>query len=755
MNEDDQQQQQQNNPDKNLLEDKDQMIAYFQDLTSIDDTGECLTLLEAANWNLDMAVQSYYAHNELMQQENQQVLEPLIEDKANSTDDLPTNIINEFYPINNFQNLHPSTSHHQMISSFQSIAYTNFLNESRRFLEFEIEFKSSKKYFRIPDTATIEFLKKLCESEFEIPYEQLVLKGWKERDPSHLTSTNVDQVKLRELHLPLKTTLYLFRQVDNVTNPPTTSPKSPLKIHPSDEQCTYEIFIHVDTSINRKAATTSANCDKNFYALKYDSNKAFSKVKQDLNKLTNIGIKSQVWFWKIPEEQREAREEDGKSKKEEINEDSLFITDNLIKIPKTYDNSFLYNLKQYLYNLYTEKYNNNNKGSNIFKLEFYVEAASNEGQNKGDNNSSEENTIVVDEDEDDNEEDDFNFQPVNRLKRKTLISDEYKCEYEAVEEFNKEFSERYGSLIPLFFLGSLEDAIKESLLLPASDRKLLAIYLHSDSTIYSNIFCSTALCSEETISYLSLNFVLWPWDITLQKNEEYFYSLCLKQLGGHMVISTIKKFKSRLPALILLTRVRGNNEIIALIEGGSTKENLLMTLMQSDELFQQQRGKDIIDEKQREDREKIKREQDAAYQASLDYDKAKRQKQEEEISKEIEIRREQEKMKQRLETEFNEKKILYGKKLRPEPELTSENSKQLTTIRVKEIDGKILQRRFNMNDSLEQFIYYLGSLGYFIEKYKLLTTWPKRDLASEAKEKSFKELKLYPQETIILEERDE
>jgi hypothetical protein len=292
-------------------------------------------------------------------------------------------------------------------------------------------------------------------------------------------------------------------------------------------------------------------------------------------------------------------------------------------------------------------------------------------------------------------------------------------------------------------------------MLPANDRKLLAIYLHSDSTIYCNIFCSTIFCNEEIINFLSINYVLWPWDITLQKNEEYFYNLCLKHLGGSMVITTIKQFKNKLPALILLTRVRSNNEIIAVIEGDSTKENLLMSLIQSDEMFQQQRSKDVIEEKQRDDRERIKREQDAAYQASLDYDKAKRQKQEEEMIKELEIKREQEKNKLKLEKEFNDKKILFTNKLKPEPQSTHDNSKELTTIRVKEIDGKMLQRRSNINDRLEQFIYYLGSLGYFAEKYKLLTTWPRRDLAFEPKNKSLKELNLYPQETIILEERDE
>jgi hypothetical protein len=731
--------QQQNNIDNNLFGDRDQIIAYFQEMTRIDDIDQCLALLETSNWNLEDAVQSYLAQNDLMHQE---VEEPIVVDKTNSTEDIP-NVINQIQLDSNIPRYRPIINHQPtIISSIQEMAFTNFLTDTRRYLEFEIEFKNFKKYFRVADSETIGFLKRLCETEFGIPFEKQVLKGWKDRDPT-LINTNVNEIKLRELNLPLKTTLFLLRQKDDIIKESNeTSNKSPLKIHPI-EQCTYEIFINLKNSIEQ-VATTSANCDNNNkknFKLKYDSNQTFSKLKQDLTKLTNLRIKNQDWYWKIPDDQQSTMKDDNK-----------LISESLIQVPKIYDNSLLYDLKQYLYNLYIQQYSN--KACNIFKLEFYVKSNQ---QNSSTSNNNDES--ISDEEHSESyyeEEDDLNFEPeVKTLKRKTLISDDHTCEYEAVEQFNKEFSERYGSLIPLFFLGSLEDAIKESIMLPANDRKLLAIYLHSDSTIYCNIFCSTIFCNEEIINFLSINYVLWPWDITSQKNEEYFYNLCLKHLGGSMVITTIKQFKNKLPALILLTRVRSNNEIIAVIEGDSTKENLLMSLIQSDEMFQQQRSKDVIEEKQRDDRERIKREQDAAYQASLDYDKAKRQKQEEEIMKELEIKREQEKYKLKLEKEFNDKKILFTNKLKPEPQSTYDNSKELTTIRVKEIDGKMLQRRFNINDPLEQFIYYLGSLGYFAEKYKLLTTWPRRDLTFEPKNKSLKELNLYPQETIILEERDE
>ena len=50
-------------------------------------------------------------------------------------------------------------------------------------------------------------------------------------------------------------------------------------------------------------------------------------------------------------------------------------------------------------------------------------------------------------------------------------------------------------------------------------RKLLAIYLHHDNSILSNVFCSQILCAESVVAYLSNNFVTWGWDLTAEANK--------------------------------------------------------------------------------------------------------------------------------------------------------------------------------------------------------------------------------------------
>ncbi|CAF4915501.1 unnamed protein product [Pieris macdunnoughi] len=48
---------------------------------------------------------------------------------------------------------------------------------------------------------------------------------------------------------------------------------------------------------------------------------------------------------------------------------------------------------------------------------------------------------------------------------------------------------------------------------------------------------------------------------------------------------------------------------------------------------------------------------------------------------------------------------------------------------------------------------FLTSKGYPQEKYKVISRWPRRDLTAESQSSTLIALELYPQETIILEER--
>ena len=320
--------------------------------------------------------------------------------------------------------------------------------------------------------------------------------------------------------------------------------------------------------------------------------------------------------------------------------------------------------------------------------------------------------------------------------------DEFGC----TSSFVDEFVTRYGPLVPVFYIGKLEAALREALHCSTKDRKIFGVYLHSDDTIFAHIFCKNTLCDENVVNFLTSNFIIWPWDLTLKPFEDSFYQISSRVLSNgansahNSVITTLKELKDRLPLLLIITRSRGNNEISAIIEGDCSNEMLMNRLMQACELFEMQRLKDERDEANRDEREKIKREQDAAYQASLELDKAKRQKQTEDLEKEKEKGR-----------QLEQRKVDAKNSLPIEP--ADNETVQVSRIRFRLPSGEFLQRKFFVSNKLKCLIDFVTSHGYLGENYKLLSSWPRRDLTTESTEKTLEELKLFPQETLTLEER--
>jgi hypothetical protein len=49
---------------------------------------------------------------------------------------------------------------------------------------------------------------------------------------------------------------------------------------------------------------------------------------------------------------------------------------------------------------------------------------------------------------------------------------------------------------------------------------MLAIYLHHDSSVLANVFCTQVLCAESVVAYLSENFVSFGWDLTFASNKQ-------------------------------------------------------------------------------------------------------------------------------------------------------------------------------------------------------------------------------------------
>ena len=83
-------------------------------------------------------------------------------------------------------------------------------------------------------------------------------------------------------------------------------------------------------------------------------------------------------------------------------------------------------------------------------------------------------------------------------------------------------------------------------------------------------------------------------------------------------------------------------------------------------------------------------------------------------------------------------------------EPAADTSQPLANIRFR-TPTKTFARRFLASDSLRTLLMFLRSKGYRPEEYKVLSTFPRRDLSSLDSCASLEALKLCPQETLTLE----
>lgn len=327
--------------------------------------------------------------------------------------------------------------------------------------------------------------------------------------------------------------------------------------------------------------------------------------------------------------------------------------------------------------------------------------------------------------------------------RSPMMPENSQNDTDALVHFTDEFSSRYGETHPMFFIGSLDAASQEAFYGKARDRKLLAIYLHNDDSVLSNVFCSQLLCADSIVSYLSQNFVTWAWDVTEDANKSKLLTVCSRNFGS-VVARTVRTNKTdQFPLLLIVMGKRTSNEVLNVIQGNTTLDELLMKLMGAVEIFTAQQQEDIKDEDEREAREMVKKEQDEAYRLSLEADRKKREEQE---KKEAELVR-LEQMKKEQEEEKEALRLSLEQGLPPEPD---QEAGDICTLRIRTPSGEFLVRRFLSTCKLQVLFDFVASKGYPSEEYKLLTTFPRRNVTDLDPGSTLLEAKLFPQETLFL-----
>ena len=134
---------------------------------------------------------------------------------------------------------------------------------------------------------------------------------------------------------------------------------------------------------------------------------------------------------------------------------------------------------------------------------------------------------------------------------------------------------------------------------------MLAIYLHHDSSVLTNVFCTQVnnrliifahyysalyqvLCTEAVLSLLMETVTIWGWDLTYSSNKQRFLEMVSRHFGS-VASSTVRNFGvERLPLVILIAKLRGNMEIFQVIHGNVTLDEFMSSLMSANESYQSQ-----------------------------------------------------------------------------------------------------------------------------------------------------------------------
>lgn len=371
--------------------------------------------------------------------------------------------------------------------------------------------------------------------------------------------------------------------------------------------------------------------------------------------------------------------------------------------------------------------------------------------------------IKIDSDDDDFEEfedasesfnvdDDFFVEEVGTRKTEPLIPDNVEDEIVGSLTFIERFTARYGPIHPAFFQGTLEEAIQEACNKPAKDRKILAIYLHHDASVLTNVFCTQLLGFESVMQIFENNFVLWGWDLTFESNLNRLQQSVAHNLGAVAAMSLRNMPSDRLPALVQIMRIRSSTDIFSVVHGNVGVNELLSSLIEAVEVFTEHQRVEMREEQERAERELVKWEQDQAYRESLEADRAKEEAKRNKEQAEIEarVRRESEHAEELRKKEEHRSQV--EKELPPEPPL-DQGDKDIIKIRFRLPQGKSMERRFHINSPVKILLDFLIVKGYPTDEYKVIYHWPRRDMTTLDQQKTLKELDLCPQETVILEER--
>uniref|UniRef100_A0A8D8F0E7 FAS-associated factor 1 n=4 Tax=Culex pipiens TaxID=7175 RepID=A0A8D8F0E7_CULPI len=726
-----------------MSENREEILANFQSITAIEDVAEAIYHLEECNWDLLSAIHrvlpqdpqdqrasaggsggvgggggggggSAFASfaNNLNSLEAMANVEELMTAPSSPTKNLggagpSRNLDSDFIFDDSFGLFEPGASTSRSSSHPDFRTALNYLDPAPHSVLFKIHSNNELHLVSISNHATVGELKAKISEKTGVPVCRQALKGW---DSGKQKDVQNSSTVLKSLNIGKEVSLILTDMSMEGFVGDATEPLA------SQNQQTYTLHINVP--------------DGNMLHLKFPGFQNILAIKTDVYTITDIPVRHQVWSgWPNNVTNTTTLAESGVER--DHNLVLKHADDGAAKIS-----------------------NNNNAAATAAGA-----STSTSSSSRNVYNNSDSMPIIIDSEDseefedasDFNNDDDIFTETPNISQLKHLIPDNVDDETIGSIQFVENFVERYGPQHPMFFQGSLEDALKEACRPSARDRKLMAVYLHHDGSVLTNVFCGQLLACESIIQMLLDHFVLYGWDLTFESNKNMFLSSISACVGMTASITVRNIPVDRLPAILVIAKNRSQCEVFQVIYGNVSVDDLLSQLMEASDMYAEQLKIELREENERLAREQVKLEQDAAYQESLEADRAKQEaKRQKELMMQTERRRLES---ERADAEAKREQIRAAARstVPPEPEQTV--GENITKIRMRPPTGVLIERRFTTDTPLRILLNFVTAEGFLIDEYKVIQSWPRRDLTALNHEETLKDLKLYPQETLILEER--
>lgn len=691
-----------------MSENKEEILANFQSISGIDDVGEAFSHLEETNWDLTAAVQRVIPQTSWEQQESSNVnvdipppppaAPPKMFESLNNlsaagagTSSNPQRRSTDIASTSNDANIINLTSDIDLGSSRRNDAQNNII--------FNIHFNHEIFTIILPTSATIEQLKREIADATNVPMCRQALRGW---PPEKLSDAQKPTTRLSSLGLSQENELILIDMTEDGF------------MDFENEEVTRRFDDTFTLTIVEQPGGRQTQ-------LKLNGRTTVQEVKQNLYYITDIAVRNQEWTgWPSGCDNYTTLAQSG------IELSHNFIVENIAERQQQ-----------------EQQQANNSK------------PATNARQNALPNDTDSSADEFEDASEFNGSEEFFTDSPPPVVPpSRHLIPNNIDNESSGSIQFLENYVQRFGEPHPAFYTGSLEDALKLACQKPARERKLLAIYLHHGESILTNVFCDHLMKHESIIQTFAQNYILYGWDLTFESNKHMFLSSITACVSNTASLTVRNIAVDKLPSILVIgkSRLSGQSscEVLSVIHGNVGLDDLLSRLIDAAEIYTQHLQVEIREEDERAARHQVKAEQDYAYEQTLQADMAKEAAKRQ---KEAAIAAER----QRLESEKAEEdarresiRVVAEQSLPAEPPA---EEKDVSKIRVRKPSGEFLERRFYPHNTLQDLLNFVAANGFLIDEYKLISTWPRRDLTTIDASQTLKSLKLYPQETVIVDER--